>query len=82
MAHFYAGIQGNRGRATRLGTRSSGIDGFVNGWDTGVSIRASYDHETGKDEIHLYATHGSNDSSSTYLGKIVDGVFIKSSQAP
>lgn len=38
MAHFQAGIQGNRGPATRLGTAKSGIYAFARGWDGGARI--------------------------------------------
>lgn len=60
MAQFYAGVQGHRGAATRLGTKDSGATAFVQGWDTGVYVEAF--HTDGKDVLHVYKTGGSNKS--------------------
>ena len=32
MSHFYGTIQGNRGEATRCGTKNSGINVYAAGW--------------------------------------------------
>ena len=70
MAHFRATIQGNRGEASRLGTKGSGLDADVNGWDSGVSVRASYNNEKKRDEFSIYLTGGSGYSSvGKFLGK-------------
>lgn len=58
MGHFYAGIQGNRGEATRMGTAKSGIYGHIRGWHVGAKIYAS--HSGGIDTISVYKTSGSN----------------------
>ena len=60
MAQFRATIQGNRGEASRLGTKNSGLDVTVNGWNVGVSVTARYNSETGNDEIRVFVTKGSN----------------------
>ena len=59
MAHFYGEIQGNRGEATRMGTKNSGFRGHIRGWHIGVSIECSYNEELGKDVIRIYKTGGS-----------------------
>lgn len=59
MSHFYADIEGNRGVATRGGTKNSGIDGHIRGWDTGAQVFVSHDKETGKDIVQIYRTRGS-----------------------
>ena len=64
MAHFYAEIQGSRGEATRLGTKSSGITAHVRGWDTGVRVTICYDPETDTDVIEVHRTGGSNSPSN------------------
>lgn len=61
MAQFYAGIQGSRGMATRLGGKESGIYAFAQGWSSGVKVHG---HVTvsGEDEFTVYATEGSGGS--------------------
>ena len=58
MAQFRGTIQGTRGEASRLGTKSSGLTVTANGWDTGV--RVELDHETGQDRVTVWRTGGSN----------------------
>jgi len=70
MAHFRATVQGNRGEASRLGTKGSGMDADINGWDSGVSVRASYNRENSRDEFSIYLTGGSGYGSvGKFLGK-------------
>jgi hypothetical protein len=63
MAHFYASIQGNRGEATRCGSKTSGLTSTVSGWDIGVEVTLEYDANLGTDIVHIYATEGSNGCS-------------------
>ena len=58
MARFYASIQGNRGEATRMGTKTSGIGGHIRGWNVGARIEIR--HVAGKDVVQVYRTGGSN----------------------
>lgn len=62
MSHFYGSMQGNRGAATRQGSKNSGIEAHVRGWNVGVSVDCQHDtidrcrvYATG-----MYATGGSN----------------------
>ena len=77
MAHFRATIQGNRGEASRLGSKSFGIKATVNGWDIGTSIYAEYSDILQSDIIKVNFTGGSN--SRTSYGSITvilkDGKF-------
>lgn len=59
MAQFYASIQGNRGEATRMGTKSSGISGHIRGWNVGARVVVS--HEDGVDIVRVWKTGGSSD---------------------
>ena len=59
MAHFYGDIHGNRGVATRCGTKSSGIYGHLRGWKVGCETIIRYDEDSGKDKISIYLTSGS-----------------------
>lgn len=60
MSRFYASIQGNRGQATRQGTKNSGMTGHIRGWNIGVSVSCGV-NEKGKDEIRVSLTGGSSD---------------------
>ena len=60
MSHFYADIQGNRGEATRGGSKDSGIDGHIRGWHTGARVVCHHDDESGKDIVRVYRTGGSS----------------------
>lgn len=79
MARFYAGVQGNRSEATRLGSNGSGIRAFVNGWTSGVKV---FGHATVSDEdqFTIYATTGSaGDGREIEIATIVDGRVILNS---
>ena len=67
MAQFYAEIQGNRGEATRMGTKDSGLHGHIRGWDIGCKAYMSHNDKTGQDEVTIYLTGGSNGSESDLL---------------
>lgn len=58
MAHFYSTVRGNRGAASRTGSKNSGMVAYVNGWDLG--IRAEISHRDGRDVVRVYRTGGSN----------------------
>lgn len=60
MAHFYASIQGNRSERTAMGTKNSGIEGHIRGWNIGGRVYVSHNQETGQDEVTVYITAGSN----------------------
>ena len=54
MSHFYGAIQGNRGKATRCGTRGSGIHTVTASWNGAVGVRLWHDEETGQDMARVY----------------------------
>lgn len=66
MAQFYANIQGNRGEATRMGTKASGLVSHTRGWDVGVKVRMI--HRDGKDWAEVTLTSGSNGGPTKLLG--------------
>lgn len=77
MAHFYGDIQGNRGMATRTGSKASGMGAHVRGWDTGVKVEIVFDPLTEKDHVYVYRTGGSHDSSSHLIAE-----WTEDSKAP
>ncbi len=60
MAHFYADIQGGRGRATRCGPKSSGIAGHIRGYHIGARVVCFYDEENDRDVVRVYRMSGSS----------------------
>lgn len=60
MAQFRATIQGNRGEASRFGTKNSGISANINGWNKGVEVLAYYDNELQQNCFMVSMTGGSN----------------------
>jgi len=65
MAHFQAGVQGNRGPATRLGTAKSGIYAFARGWDGGARIDIW--QRDGEDYIKITVGPHHNTSRTTLI---------------
>lgn len=65
MAQFRAVIQGQRGHASRLGSKNSGISASVNGWTAGVDVVAV--HVAGKDVFRVYRTGGSGHADGREL---------------
>lgn len=57
MAQFYGDVQGNRGQATRMGTKDSGMTAHIRGWRVGARIHLL--HIDGVDVVRVYKTHGS-----------------------
>lgn len=65
MAQFYGSMQGNRGGTTRMGSKDSGIQAHVRGWNVGV--QAFVYHEDGVDVCRVYKTSGSTGSAPSEL---------------
>lgn len=58
MAQFRGTLEGNRGPASRLGTKQSGLNGTVNAWNVGANICAR--HDQNGDSIEFLLTCGSD----------------------
>lgn len=70
MSAFYGCVQGNRGAATRGGSRASGFKSTAQSYDGSVITRLSYNNE---DE--LMVTIEVSDCSSPYGTTIFTGTF-------
>lgn len=77
MSHFYGSIQGNRGEATRGGTKDSGIYGHIRGWNVGVRVDVDHDADKGQDIAVVRATGGSNGSAGEIICYIYEDGTIK-----
>lgn len=60
MAQFRGTIEGQRGPASRLGSKKSGLSVTANGWSIGATVRLVHNDERGEDEIDVCLTSGSH----------------------
>jgi len=82
MAHFQAGIQGNRGPATRLGTAKSGIYAFARGWEGGARIDI-WQGEDGQDYITIsIGPHSNTRRHVLATGKVKDVIENTAKTSP
>ena len=51
MAHFIGSVQGQRGEASRLGGKKSGLTAYAASWQGGVRVSLYHDETTGKDRV-------------------------------
>lgn len=74
MSHFYGIISGNRGEATRGGSKDSGYRATAASWQGSVRVYLHHNSATGKDEarVELQPWHGHGTSRVLYDGN-VDG---------
>lgn len=71
MSHFYATTTGNRGTASRCGTKNSGITAHARGWEVGAEVACR--NQSQGDYVDVCITCGSNGG-----GTMLDlGTFIR-----
>lgn len=74
MAQFRGTLEGQRGMASRLGSKSTGLVVTCNGWNAGVRVIASHDDATGRDRFTVIRTGGSNNrGQSEIIAEFTDG---------
>lgn len=66
MARFIGYLKGNRGQASRLGTKNSGIEARAQGWNIGARIVLKVDSQ-GRDVLKVYVNGGSSGDRSETL---------------
>ena len=59
MAQYRTTIKGQRGEASRLGSKNSGMTAHVNGWNIGASVWLPWDEVKKEDRIRIELTSGS-----------------------
>jgi len=62
-AQFIGYVQGARGMEHRLGSKKSGMQVSVNGWNSGIKVVAT--NKNGRDHFDVYATGGSTSRATT-----------------
>ncbi len=65
MGHFIGYLKGNRGEASRLGSKDSGMSAIARGWNIGAQVWVGYDEEKGLDFVDVTIDGGSNGRSKT-----------------
>lgn len=73
MSTFYGTVEGQRGPATRCGSRSSGIRTAAQSWDGSVIVNLSYSERDGEDT--LMVDINTSENSSAYGHHIWHGSF-------
>ena len=60
MSHFYGCAQGNRGHASRGGSKKSGYHTIAASWDGAIEVRLGHDAKTDTNYYVVYQTkwHG------------------------
>lgn len=67
MSHFYGEIHGQaKTPATRRGSKASGLEGHLRGWNIGVRVILEHKEGIG-DVVYIYKTSGSNGGSNDVL---------------
>ena len=77
MSHFYGWVQGNRGEASRGGSKKSGYDAVAASWDGAIRVRLDYDPKTDKNHYVIYQSkwHGKGVESEIAKGIIGEEDF-------
>ena len=77
MSHFYGWVQGNRGEASRGGSKNSGYIAVAASWDGAVRVRLIYDPITSSNHYEVYQSrwHGKGIESEIARGIIGEEDF-------
>jgi len=80
MSHFYGWVQGNRGEASRGGSKKSGYHTIAASWNGAIEVRLSYDPKTKKNRYVVYQSkwHGKGVEREIARGIIGDEDFSNS----
>jgi hypothetical protein len=72
MSHFYGTLKGNRGEATRCGTKNSGMITEAASWEGKIVVRLFYNEEKKEDwcSIHKSPHFGQGEHTLIYIGPI------------
>lgn len=65
MAHFKGTVRGSRGVASRLGSDS--LQTTCNGWNSGVTVKATRDEKTFKNTFRVWRNGGSHGRTGSEL---------------
>jgi hypothetical protein len=77
MAQFFGTLQGQRGEASRLGTKSSGLQTEACSWQGKVVVRMWHDPTDGHDkyDVYLRPHHGAGVSQTLVHDAVVGAPY-------
>lgn len=70
MAHFYGVIQGNRGEATRMGSKASGLETTAASWQGSVRVMLYELNGVDCAIVTLMPWHGKGATKELYSGPV------------
>lgn len=77
MAHFRGVIRGQRGEASRLGSKASGIRVLLQTWSWNVQVTAQHQDNMGRDLAYLSLVHSkTGEELSLGLVNLSNGTII------
>jgi hypothetical protein len=65
MSHFYGGVSGSRGPATRQGTKDSGFSAYAQGWMSRLTVGFHYNATADQDDAAIQIGGGPSSHAST-----------------
>ena len=78
MAHFYGTLKGNRGAASRLGTKASDMTTTCQSWEGSVTVCMWHDEAEDRNWVELQTHVGSRSGGQTiFLGPLSDLLTLK-----
>ena len=79
MSHFYGIVQGNRGEATRCGSKDSGVTTHAASWNGAVRVDVFVDQDTGQDvaRVALVPWQGRGVSRVLYEGPVSEPLPLR-----
>lgn len=83
MARFYSSCQGNRGKATRLGTMTGNRNGVITqaaGWQGCIEVECFYNRDADRDEFEVRLTPWGGSGGQTRL--IASGILDANIEDP
>lgn len=83
MAHFYGTVEGNRGLASRLGAKNSGLSTVAASWSGAVDVNLWHDYENDVDmaRVSLTRWRGKGTERILYSGP-VSGIELETEKPP
>lgn len=70
MSDFYGTIQGARGKATRGGSKKSGMESYTASWSGAVRCKAYKENGQDMVRVELVPWHGQGSNQLLYLGRM------------
>lgn len=79
MSHLYGTVQGNRGEATRGGSKGSGIETYAASWRGAIRVKVYYDEAAKEDRfvVEQVAWHGAGVTETLASGTLGKRIFPK-----